>query len=129
MDDDLMSLRSNVSSSKNDDDDLLGGFGSASEPSEWTGAGASADLDFGSPGEQPAWLRDLEVQPDTAAPAPAAESTPEKKKKSPRRPRKSGGKFLGLTPQQRTILALFLFLEVAVVSILVLFVIGAINIP
>jgi hypothetical protein len=129
MDDDLMSLRSNVSSSDNDDD-LLGGFGSADEPSDWTSAAGSSDLDFGSSGEQPAWLRDLEVEPETMEPAPAQRAPEDKKKKkSARRPRKPGGKFLGLTPQQRTILALFLFLEVAVVSVLVLFFIGAINIP
>jgi hypothetical protein len=50
MDDDLMSLRGSASSS-NKEDDLLGGFGDSpgkSEPSGWTDAGGSPDLDFGS---------------------------------------------------------------------------------
>jgi hypothetical protein len=139
MDDDLMSLRSSASSS-NKDDDLLGGFGSSpdkSEPSGWTDAGGAPDLDFGSLGEQPDWLRDLEPQPEAAAPASApAEKKAEKKKvsKAPKkqgsagRSRKSGKYFLGMNPFQRMILSLGLFLIVTVTSILLLLVIGAINI-
>ena len=134
MDDDLMSLRSNVSSSKNDDDDLLGSFGSPSGTDDALGLGDSSDLDFGSLDDQPEWLRDLGVQSEEAAPAGSppkqAKKEKEKKKKKPaRRSKKSSGNLMGLTAQQRMILALFLFLEVTVISILALVIIGAINIP
>lgn len=136
MDDDLMSLRSSASSS-NKDDDLLGGFAGSpetSEPDGWTDAGGSPDLDFGSLGDQPDWLRELEPKPDAAAPA---KSPVEKKKvaKAPKkqgraaRPRKSGKYFLGMTPFQRMILSLGLFLVVTVTSVFLLIVIGAISIP
>lgn len=136
MDDDLMSLRSSVSSSKKEDDDLLGGFGSSSgtgQPGGWTDVEKSPDLDFGSLDEQPDWLRELEPQPEASAPAKsvAEKKAPKEPKKQGRtsRPRKSGGKGMGLTAQQRMILSLFLFLEVAVIGVLLLFAIGAISIP
>ncbi|MBN1427609.1 MAG: hypothetical protein JXB07_04435 [Anaerolineae bacterium] len=134
MDDDLMSLRSNVSSAKNDDDDLLGSFGNIAGLDDDVGAGdpSNIDLDFGSLDDQPEWLRDLGVQPEESAPVeqPAKQEKKEKKKKkSVRRSRKSSGNFMGLTPQQRLILALFLFLEVAVISIFVLMATGAISLP
>ncbi len=137
MDDDLMSLRSSASSSSKDDD-LLGGFGSApdtSGSSGWTDAGGSPDLDFGALGDQPDWLRELEPQTEAAAPA---KSPVEKKKKAAKAPkkqgrasrsRKSGKHFLGMTPFQRMILSLGLFLIVAVTSIFLLVAIGAFNIP
>ena len=129
MDDDLMSLRSSVSSSS-DDDDLLGSFGSPSDAGDATDTGDSSDLDFGSLDEQPEWLRDLGPQPEETAPVEIAPKEEKKKKKKPaRRSQKSGGNFMGLTPQQRMILVLFLFLEVSVISILVLIVTGAIKIP
>jgi hypothetical protein len=74
----------------------------------------------------------LGVEPEETAPPEATkeEKKEKKKKKKPaRRSRKSGGSFMGLTPQQRTILALFLFLEVSVISIMVLLAIGAIKLP
>jgi hypothetical protein len=130
MDDDLMSLRSSVSSSKKDDDDLLGGFGSSMDASK----SESPNIDFGSLDDQPDWLKELGPQPEVAAPV---KSTAEKKKapkqaKKPgraRRSRKSSAGFMGLTPQQRVILSLFLFLEVAVIGVFLLLAIGAINIP
>ncbi|MBN1311827.1 MAG: hypothetical protein JXB30_10430 [Anaerolineae bacterium] len=129
MDDDLMSLRSNVSSSQ-DDDDLLGSFGSPIGTDDDLSPGDASGLDFGSLDEQPEWLRDLGVEPEEAAPAEQAPKTEKKKKKKPaRRSGKSSGNFMGLTPQQRMILALFLFLEIAVISILVLIVTGAIRLP
>lgn len=137
MDDDLMSLRSSASSS-NKEDDLLGGFASSpetSEPSGWTDAGGSPDLDFGSFGDQPDWLRELEPQPEVAAPAKSpiekVKVTKATKTKQVRagRSRKSSKYFLGMTPFQRMILSLGLFLIVTVTSLFLLIAIGAINIP
>ncbi len=134
MDDDLMSLRSGASSNK--EDDLLGGFGSSpgtSEPSGWTDAGGAPDLDFGSLGDQPDWLRELEPKPEVAAPvkSPVEKKSVAKapKKKSRIRTRRSSQYFLGMTPFQRMILSLGLFLIVTVTSVFLLIAIGAINIP
>jgi hypothetical protein len=45
-----------------------------------------------------------------------------------RRPRRSGGMLLGMTPQQRMILSIFLFLDVTILGFLILIAIGAISI-
>ena len=136
MDDDLMSLRS--ASSSNKDDDLLGGFGSSpgtSGSSGWTDAGGSPELDFGALGEQPEWLKELEPKPEAAAAAPAKPAEKKKVAKAPKKQgrakssRKSGKYFLGMTPFQRMILSLGLFLIVTVTSIFLLIAIGAIAIP
>lgn len=136
MDDDLMSLRSSTSSS-NKDDDLLGGFGSSPGPSEasgWADAGGSPDLDFGALGDQPDWLKELEPKPEVAAAAPAKSPVEKKKaakapkKKSAGRSRKSSRYFLGMTPFQRMILSLGLFLIITVTSVFLLIAIGAISI-
>lgn len=44
------------------------------------------------------------------------------------RPRRSGGLLLGMTPQQRMILSIFLFLDVTILGFLILIAIGAISI-
>lgn len=45
-----------------------------------------------------------------------------------RRPRRSDGLLLGMTPQQRMILSIFLFLDVTILGFLILIAIGAISI-
>jgi hypothetical protein len=116
MDDDLMSLRGSASGDK---DDLFGDFSPSSAPppepmkaSSAAPIGGGLDLDLGGP----------------STPSAAAKPKPSVKKSSPRkkvaRKRSSGG----MTPQQRMLLSVFLFLDVAVLGCLVLIAVGAINI-
>ncbi len=118
MDDDLNALRGGP---PQNEDDFFSSLG-ASAPSGGSSAPASGSgsldlgLDaFGPPSDAAA-----------AAPAPARKAAPKKK---PARKSSGGGTFLGMTPQQRMVLSLFLFLDVAVLGLLILFALGVINIP
>jgi len=111
MDDDLNSLRG---ASPSNDDDFFSSFES-SAPAPATGKNAatgSGSLDLF---DQPA-----------APPAPAKKAkAPAKKKKA----KKRSGDFLGMPPQQRMILSIFLFLDVAVLGVLILIAAGSIALP
>jgi hypothetical protein len=154
MDDDLMSLRG-----EKDDDlfggfdasdsDLFGGTGSAGGAESPGGFGDASSLDVGAPASAPPtsagedtvpdWLKELK-RPDDLEPEPARAATAtvkkaEKPKKErakaqakpkPRRKARSSG---GITPQQRAMLSLFLFLDVAVLGCAILAGMGIINIP
>lgn len=131
MDDDLMSLRKGASSPR-EDDDLLGGFGDsagAGKAGGTTGAGKpSDDLDF-SALDQPDWMQELPTAEPAAPPvtiAPKKTMAPARKAKArPRRAGRSSAAFMGMNPQQRMILSVFLFLDVSVLSCLILISIGA----
>jgi hypothetical protein len=120
VDDDLKSLRGGEMG----DDDLFGGF---SDP---------ADLDFGGTpstedsGEVPDWVQELSrPEPASTAPAKQTVAAPKKtaakpKPKPKKRKARSSG---GITPQQRMILSIFLFLDVAVIGCALLIGLGVIN--
>jgi hypothetical protein len=136
MDDDLMSLRG--SSRSSGDDDL---FGSFTDPDDLgfdleTPAGGSADADeydFGDPFnlpdfDQPTMMgpaATAQPAPPRAAPTPAKPQGATKGKKRARRRAQTGA--FGMTPQQRMVLSIFLFLDVAVLGVLILFALGAID--
>lgn len=148
MDDDLSSLRNNFGGENDlfgdfdENDDLFSGF---SDP---------ADMDFGTVSEAPPsqppsappvmppseparpatdeggvpdWLRELspefaeEEEPEEAI----AEPAPAKKKASTQRPKRTSSG--GMTPQQRMVLSIFLFLDVAVLGIALLAALGVIG--
>lgn len=133
MDDDLMSLRGGRSSN---DDDLFGSFADpgdlgfdAPEPSRTSGRD---EFDFGDPFGLPDFDEPTISGPAPVAPAasPAAAPSPAKKAaKSKKRTRRAGAKagFLGMTAQQRMVLSIFMFLDVAVLGLFILLAIGAIN--
>lgn len=134
MDDDLMSLRGAV------------GEGSGGDEGPFNEISAPGDLGPASPGspasgdDAPEWLRELggledsgPATPPAGEPVRRAERRPERThqprpKPAPQtRTKSSGGLALGLTPQQRMVLSLFLFLDVSVLGFLILLAIGAIN--
>jgi len=143
MDDDLMSLRG---SSQSNDDDLFGAFADPDDlgfdspeapPPPATTPGPndfSFDNEFSFPDfDDPALtvpsttnpesnLFPQDVSPSVTQPTKTTKTKP---KTSPRpvKPRRRG-----MTPQQRMILAVFLFLDVAILGFLILLVIGAIQI-
>ena len=141
MDDDLMSLRGG--SQGNNDDDLFGSFSDPDDlgfdaPAPASRPASADDFDFNDPFNLPSF-----DEPTITAPAPIAampSSTPapsrassqpvsQTSKAKPRRKKKSSGTgFLGMTAPQRMVLAIFLFLIVAVYGFLILLVINAINI-
>lgn len=138
MDDDLMSLRG--SSRSSGDDDL---FGSFTDPNDLgfdleTPMGGSSDADeydFGDPFnlpdfDQPTMMgAAAPAQPAAPKSAPApAKAKPQVAKKSKKRARRRAqtGAF-GMTAPQRMVLSIFLFLDVAVLGVLILFALGAIN--
>jgi hypothetical protein len=111
MDDDLMSLRGSGSG----DTEAFSGF---SDPAgaDLGGAEAASRAE-----ETPDWLRELggfEEEETKAAPARTARKG---KAKS------SGRRAAGMTPQQRMILSIFLFLDVAVLGCAILFALGVIS--
>lgn len=129
MDDDLRSLMNR----SDNDDDLFGSFTDpddlgfdAASPFEER-AGDLDDFDFSDPFAVSAY-----DEPVPAAPPPPPAATvraakaPRPAKPKKRRPRAKTG-FLGMTAPQRMVLAIFLFLDVAVIGLLVLLAIGAIN--
>jgi hypothetical protein len=109
MDDDLNALRGGSPSS---DDDFFSSFESSSAETMTGGtpAGGSGSLDVF---DQPS---------PPAAPAKRAKAPAKKKAK------KRSGEFLGMSPQQRMILSIFLFLDVAVLGVLILIAAGSIGI-
>jgi hypothetical protein len=116
MDDDLMSLRGGTSS---DSDDLFGSFDAPPSSQSMKPSGSSSsmgglDLDLG--GLPP---------PTPSKPAPS-KAKPKKSNKKPSRKRSGGG---GISPQQRMLLSIFLFLDVSVLGCLILFAVGAIRLP
>ncbi len=112
MDDDLMSLRGSGSG----DTEAFSGFSDPAE-AEPGGAEAASRAD-----ETPDWLRELggfeEEEETKAAPARTARKS---------RAKSSGRKAAGMTPQQRMILSIFLFLDVAVLGCAILFALGVIG--
>ncbi len=111
MDDDLNALRGGPPQDEDDFFSSLGGPPAA--PSS-----AGSPLDLGLEGfDKPA--------PAPAAPEKKAKAQAKKKPKPKRRP----GKFLGMSPQQRMVLSIFLFLDVAVLGCLILFAAGSIGLP
>jgi len=112
MDDDLNSLRGNAPSS---DDDFFSSF-----------ENSSAETTTSSPTGAPAGgSGSLDLFDQPAAPAPAkkgkGKAPPKKKAK------KRSAKAAGMTPQQRMILSIFLFLDVAVLGCLILVALGKIQ--
>ena len=82
-------------------------------------AGAGASEDFGA-----AFFDDFDSGVEEAAAKPSRG----KKRGRPKQRRAGGGAgFLGLTPQQRMVLSIFLFLDVSVLGCLILVAIGAVN--
>lgn len=132
MDDDLRSLMNRRDDS---DDDLFGSFTDpddlgfdAGSPFEER-AGDLEDFDFSDPFALSTYDEPAPAAP--AAPPPAAATvraakapTPAKAKKRRRRA-KTGA--LGMTAPQRMVLAIFLFLDVAVIGLLILIATNAIN--
>jgi hypothetical protein len=127
MDDDLMSLRSTRS---DNDNDL---FGSFTDPDDLgfdlsTPASSPADsdsFDFGDPFGLPEFGQPASARAAAVAQpaAPQSAPTPAKAKggkKPKRRARRSQRGFLGMTPQQRMVLSIFLFLDVAAMGLLIL---------
>jgi hypothetical protein len=119
MDDDLMSLRGGSPPAGGGSDDLLGDMGApapsgASAPPQDAGSGISIE-GFDAPAGAPA--------APVKASKPAKSAAPKKKPA----PRRSGGNFLGLTPQQRMLLSIFLFMDVGVLGCLILFAVGALK--
>lgn len=108
MDDDLNSLRGSDSSPLGGgdssplgggEDDLLGGFGEPTTVSQ------------------------------SAAPTTVSKAaTPPVPRKKPAPAKRSGGSSVGLTPQQRMLLSVFLFMDVAVLGCLVLIALGVIQV-
>lgn len=138
MDDDLMSLRGDDPG----DDDLFGGFddspddfdfdfGSLDEADattmEETLSGSSTATNVGSDDDVPDWMRELDQPESLRATQPAATvaasrtPAPERRERM-RQPssttssRSGGGSGLGLSPMQRMVLSIFLFLDVAVIG-------------
>lgn len=118
MDDDLMSL----GGGEMGDDDPFGGF---SDP---------ADLDFGDTpsaedsGEVPDWLQELSrPEPVSTAPAKQTVAAPKKAVAKPQPKKRKARSSGGITPQQRMILSIFLFLDVAVIGCALLIGLGVIN--
>jgi hypothetical protein len=137
MDDDLRSLRSG---SQPNDDDLFGAFSDPDDlgfdsplPPPATAPGPndfSFDNEFSFPEfDDPALTKPSATPNAIGQDVPSHTPTPTqttktKPKASPRlKPRARG-----MTPQQRMILAVFLFLDVAILGFLILLVIGAIQI-
>lgn len=124
MDDDLMSLRGAPGDDEGTDD-WLSGF---SEPSD-SGPGTPA-----SASETPDWLQELggfeDVETETppaAAPTRARAKPARAKPARKARTSSAGSTMFGLTAQQRMLLSIFLFLDTAVIGVLILVVIGAIS--
>ncbi len=124
MDDDLMSLRD----SSSDEDELFSDF---ADP---------ADLGFDIPETEqesegaPAWLSELGQLDEPLKEAPTAEArrtAPAQRSSGARvsqgRRKASSQAAAGLTPQQRMILSIFLFLDVAVLGFFILVALGAVN--
>lgn len=109
MDDDLNALRG---AGPSNEDDFFSSFESSpadTMPSSPTGGSSSLDI-FDQP---------------SAPPAPVKKAKAPAKKKAKRR----SGEFLGMPPQQRMILSIFLFLDVAVLGVLILIAAGSIALP
>ncbi len=145
MDDDLMSLRG----SRQPGDDLFGSFSDPDDlgfdlppvpPAGGSGASRGGSLldddSFGAPFDfpdfdQPTVNAQAASAPPPAASAPTVRTPPAKRSAparaaaAPRKPRRRPAK--GMTPQQRMLLSIFLFLDVAVLSALLLLTIGAIQ--
>jgi hypothetical protein len=127
MDDDLMSLRGSRSSSN--DDDLFGSFDDpgdlgfdAPPPSR---SGGLDDFDFGDPFGLPDFDQPTVSGPSPVAPAASPKSAPSPAKKAAKgrkSTRRAGARpgFLGMTAQQRMVLAIFMFLDIAVLGLFVL---------
>jgi hypothetical protein len=121
MDDDLMSLRGNSPpAAGSSGDDLLGDMGaptpaSANPPSQGADAGLS--------------IEGFDI-PASAPPAPIKAGKPARSAVPKRRPAPgaSRGNFLGLTPQQRMLLSIFLFMDVGVLGCLILIAVGALKV-
>jgi hypothetical protein len=81
--------------------------------------------------ERPEWLRELSGFEDGAFDEPAVETPLRPKPTSGALTRFVGrgprGMAFGMTAQQRMVLSIFLFLDMAVIGFLILYVIGAIN--
>lgn len=128
IDDDLMSLRGG-SADSNPDDDPFGGF---SDPGDL--GPASPGTPAGDAGGVPDWLEELGGFEDTdLSPSPTTQQPgatgfePRARAARRSRSRSSGRRALGMTPQQRMILSIFLFLDVAVIGFMLLLAIGAIS--
>jgi hypothetical protein len=131
MDDDLMSLRGSRSGSN--DDDLFGSFDDPGDlgfdaPAPSRSAGAD-EFDFGDPFGLPDFDQPTVSGPAPIAPASSPRSAPSPAKRGKKRTRRAGSKpgFLGMTAQQRMVLSIFMFLDVAVLGLFVLLALGAIN--
>ncbi len=136
MDDDLMSLRGG---SQPNDDDLFGafsdpddlGFDSPEPPPTAPGPNDfSFDNEFSFPDfDDPTLTLPSVSQTESSLNAQSLppSSPPKGKPKTKTPPRSSKPRSRGMTPQQRMILAVFLFLDVAMIGFLILLVIGAIQ--
>ncbi|HEC22224.1 MAG TPA: hypothetical protein ENI95_04835 [Chloroflexi bacterium] len=140
MDDDLNSLRGSLGG---EDDDLFGAFSDPTEgaipenldmPDWLSGEPEPASEPEPEPapstdeGGVPEWLSELGEPPpdeDEEEPSPMIGEPETAHRERKRRSRSST--FLGLTPQQRMVLSIFLFLDVAVLGFLLLLAIGAIS--
>jgi hypothetical protein len=136
MDDDLMSLRGSRSGSSNDDD-LFGSFDDPGDlgfdaPPPSRSAGAD-DFDFGDPFGLPDFDQPTISGPAPIAPAasPRSAASPARKAAKRKSVRRTGAKtgFLGMTAQQRMVLSIFMFLDIAVLGLFVLLAFEAIKIP
>jgi hypothetical protein len=130
MDDDLMSLRG----SRSNDDDLFGSFDDPGDlgfdaPPPSRSSGTADVFDFGDPFGLPDFDQPTVSGPAPVAPAASPRSAPSPTKRGKKRTRRAGAKpgFLGMTAQQRMVLSIFMFLDVAVLGLFVLLALGAIN--
>jgi hypothetical protein len=119
------------------DDDLRSLFGSEKEEDEPFGTFTDpADLGFEDSNSRAASLSDVPAFPSfddyggpSAEAAPVAAGGKPRARSRPRRQSGGGSTVLGMTPQQRMILSIFLFLDVSVLGCLILVSIGAISLP
>ncbi|MGF1507305.1 MAG: hypothetical protein GYB64_14335 [Chloroflexi bacterium] len=113
MDDDLRALLGDDS----DDEDLFSAF---DDPSTTSGRAARDDL-LGMTDDRPDWVDTVPAAP------PQPEQAPRSGRQNKPRRRRSGSGFLGMTPFQRMVLSIFLFLDVSVIGFMLLIALGKIQ--
>ncbi|MCC6905258.1 MAG: hypothetical protein IT326_05390 [Anaerolineae bacterium] len=109
------------------DDDLFGAFASGSKdvPDDFL---KDLILDDVPPPEDDPFAVMTPAPEPAPAPAPAGKKPARAPKAAAQQaPRVSSRGFLGMTPQQRMILSVFFFLDVAVLGFLILYALGAIS--